>query len=228
MKVEVVPCLKDNYAYILTEGDTIAVVDPSESEPVLTALAGRKPQQIWATHHHPDHTGGILGLTAKFPEVSVAGSAYDKAHERVPRQDVVVRDGMRFPLGGLLVRVLDVPGHTLGAVAYVVDGAVFTGDTLFLAGCGRMFEGTPEVMHASLQKLADLPPATKVYVGHEYTENNLKFARAVEPENAAIAARKAQGRTVPGTIGEERETNVFLRAKSAAEFGELRSRKDNF
>lgn len=230
MQIEIVPLLKDNYAYILAHDNECVVIDPSE-EAVLGALAGRAVTQIWCTHHHMDHVGGVEAVAAAFPNAKIAGSAYDREHGRVPRQNVVAREGEDLALGSLPVRVLDVPGHTLGAVAYLVGDALFTGDTLFLAGCGRMFEGTPEVMHASLQKLATLPLNTRVFVGHEYTESNLRFGRAAEPDNAAITARAAalpKAPTVPGTIREELATNVFLRATSPAAFAALRTRKDSF
>lgn len=230
MQVEAVPLLKDNYAYVIDHDGECVVVDPSEAA-VLHALRGRRVTQVWCTHHHMDHVGGVEAVVAAFPEARVVGSAYDRAHGRVPKQGLAVSEASALTLGSQAVRVLDVPGHTLGAVAYLIGDALFTGDTLFLAGCGRMFEGTPEMMHASLQKLAALPGETRVFCGHEYTESNLRFARVIEPDNAAIATRAAalpRGVTVPGTIAQERATNVFLRAKNAAEFAELRKRKDSF
>ena len=226
-----IACLSDNYAYALECGKTraIAIVDPSEAAPVISWLAGhaadRKLTAIWNTHHHPDHCMGNDELVAKYEPEYVAAHASDKG--RVPAQTKYLNEGDSFKLGNLDVSILHIPGHTTGAVAYIVrdgdDTAVFTGDTLFLAGCGRLFEGTPAMMHASLQKLAKLPPSTKVFCGHEYTASNLKFALHVEPSNAAakakaafVADQRAKNQpSVPGTIAGELETNPFLRTNSA-------------
>lgn len=226
-----IPCLSDNYAYALVCGKTgaIAIVDPSEADPVdawlRTNAPGKKLAAIWNTHHHPDHCMGNEELVAKYAPEYVAAHASDEG--RVPAQTRSLNEGDTFELGALAVSVLHIPGHTTGAVAYVVkdgaDTAVFTGDTLFLAGCGRLFEGTPEMMHASLQKLAKLRGDTEVYCGHEYTASNLKFALHVEPSNAAAKARAAavadlrakNAPTVPGTMADELATNPFLRTNSA-------------
>lgn len=233
-----IPCLSDNYAYALVCEKTgaLAIVDPSEAAPVaawLSAHAGdKKLTAIWNTHHHPDHCMGNEELVAKYKPEYVAAHASDKG--RVPAQTKYLNEGDSFDLGALNVSILHIPGHTTGAIAYVVrDGdetAVFTGDTLFLAGCGRLFEGTPEMMHTSLQKLAKLAGDTKVYCGHEYTASNLKFALHVEPGNAAakakaatVADRRAKNQpTVPGTMAEELATNPFLRTDSAEIRGNLK------
>jgi hydroxyacylglutathione hydrolase len=226
MEVTTIPLLKDNYAYVITHENECVIVDPSESEPLLRM--GLQPTQIWCTHHHADHTGGVEALCAAFPGVRVVASAYDREKARVWGQNAEAP----LPLASSLpVQMLEVPGHTLGAVAYLVGDALFTGDTLFLAGCGRLFEGTAAQMWASLQKLAALPPETRVFCGHEYTENNLRFAVSVEPNNAAVATRLAglsANPTVPGTIAEERATNLFMRAQDAAALAELRQKKDIF
>lgn len=222
MEIDIVPCLADNYAYLLVDpsGHTV-IVDPSEPQPVLDAIEKRSltPVGIWATHHHHDHVGGINGLLQRFPGIPVLGSAYDASRQRVPALTRALEEGDTVWFESRRVRLLFVPGHTLGAVAYVCDGALFSGDTLFAAGCGRMFEGTPEVMQQSLANLRALPPETRLYCGHEYTENNLKFAQHIEPDNAAITERLARVRerraaglpSLPCTMQEEWETNPFLR-----------------
>ena len=227
MRVLPVPCLDDNYAYLVApEGAADAVViDPSEPAPVLAALAreGLRLVAILATHHHHDHVGGIAGLCAALGPLPVYAHASDVG--RVPEQTERVEEGQAFTIAGLTFHPLHVPGHTTGAVAYHVEDAVFTGDTLFVAGCGRLFEGTAAMMHASLSgKLAQLPAATRVYCGHEYTASNLRFARYAEPDNAAAEAalaraneKRARGEpTVPSTIGDELATNPFLRCDGAA------------
>jgi hydroxyacylglutathione hydrolase len=226
-EVTPVPCLSDNYAYALeckTTGE-LAIVDPSEASPVLVWLRDRKISAIWNTHHHPDHVGGNVELAAKASPKEVVAFASDKG--RIPGQTKMVNEGDTFKLGDLDVAILHIPGHTTGAIAYVVrsgnETAVFTGDTLFLSGCGRLFEGTPMMMYASLQKLARLPADTKIYCGHEYTASNLKFATHVEPGNekakarlAKVEATRAEKKpTVPGIMADELATNPFLRVNSA-------------
>jgi hydroxyacylglutathione hydrolase len=220
-----VPCLSDNYAYLVVgEGKKAFVVDPSEAAPVEAALAREQLElvAILDTHHHWDHVGGNEALAARF---GVPIWAHESDRGRVPGQTNDVREGERFEVAGLAIDPLHVPGHTLGAVAYHVSGAVFTGDTMFIAGCGRLFEGTPEQMHVSLSdKIGKLPADTQVYCGHEYTVANLHFALHVEPDNAAArarldaarATRAGGGPTVPSTIGEELAINPFLRVGEPA------------
>jgi hydroxyacylglutathione hydrolase len=224
--LEVVPLalLQDNYAYLLVDGarGEAIVIDPSEGASVHESLAARglRLTGIWCTHHHFDHTGGVAELCAAHPGVDVVGSAYDLAAGRITGQTRGVRDGDELRLGDTSLHVLEVPGHTLGAIAYVGAGHAFTGDTLFLAGCGRLFEGTPAQLAGSLARLAALPGDTRLWVGHEYTAKNLAFAGDVEPGNAEIARRIALAHrrraagvpTVPGRVDEERATNPFLRA----------------
>jgi hydroxyacylglutathione hydrolase len=226
MRILSVPCLSDNYAYLVTaDGRKEAIViDPSEAAPVIEAIEREKLSlvAIINTHHHRDHVGGNEQLRARYGELPVYAHASDVG--RIPAQTERVEEGKSIRVAGLELRPLHVPGHTLGAVAYVVEDVVFTGDTLFIAGCGRMFEGTPEGMHASLARLAALPPATRVYCGHEYTVSNLRFAETVEPDNDAIskklaAARAARERgepTVGSTLAEELATNPFLRCAEPA------------
>jgi hydroxyacylglutathione hydrolase len=218
--------LNDNFAYLIwPEGQkTAAVVDPSEAGPVRAALAaeGLRLGAILNTHHHWDHVGGNDALLEELPGLSVYGHVSDA--ERIPGQTERLEHGQAFDLLGLSFRVLHIPGHTTGAVAYVVEDAVFTGDTLFAAGCGRLFEGTPEMMHTSLNvHLSGLPDATRVFFGHEYTVSNLRFAAHVEPDNQDVRAKAervaqqlaAGEHSTPSTIGEERRTNPFMRCDAA-------------
>jgi hydroxyacylglutathione hydrolase len=253
LEIELVPCLKDNYAYLLRDGasGTVAAVDPSEAAPVLAALAHRAWPLAYVlnTHHHWDHTGGNLELKAK-TGASVVGPAADR--ERIPGIDIALADGASWSLGQAEARILFIPGHTRGHIAYHFpeSKAVFCGDTLFALGCGRMFEGTAPQMWTSLSKLRNLPADTRVYCGHEYTQANARFALTVEPRNAKLrtrasavdAARAKHLPTVPSTMGEERDTNPFLRADQpgfadevgligadpVTVFAEVRRRKDNF
>ncbi len=233
MRVLPIPCLSDNYAYLVIDGSSAAIVDPSEHAPVLAAIEreGVTPVAIWLTHHHWDHIGGVEGILAAYPRLEVVAHASDKT--RIVKATKLVDEGDTVTLGNLRAKILYNPGHTLGAISYWIaegDGLVFTGDTLFAAGCGRVFEGTPEMMHASLHKLAALPPSTRVYFGHEYTAANLKFAAHVEPDNKAIAARIASLTTpsTPSTIADERATNPFLLAKDVPEFAARREAKNSF
>jgi hydroxyacylglutathione hydrolase len=220
MKILQIPLLRDNYGYLVVCQDTnvAAIIDPSEADPVLQRAEQEKVElnAILNTHHHRDHTGGNEGLLAA-ENLDVYGHKSDA--ERIHGLTHGVDEGDEVRVGELTGKVLFVPGHTKGHVAYLFGNALFCGDTLFVAGCGRLFEGTPEQMHASLSKLMALPDDTKVYCGHEYTETNLRFALTLEPKNYKIAAKyeKVQGlrsrglATVPSTIAEEKETNPFLR-----------------
>jgi hydroxyacylglutathione hydrolase len=245
--IEIVPCLKDNYAYLVSHGGLCAVVDPSEAAPVEAALRGRRLTHILNTHHHADHSGGNRDLKEKYG-AQVVGPEKDRS--RIPAIDVGVEEAHGWQFGDLKVGVLEVPAHTRGAIGFVIGDAVFTGDTLFALGCGRLFEGTPQMMFDSLAKFAALSEATKVYCGHEYTLSNARFAMTLEPGNrelrerlAAVEALRADSvPTVPSTIGLEKRTNPFLRARSAEiratlgmekagdvdVFAEIRRRKDNF
>lgn len=221
--LQIVPiaCLSDNYAYLLVSNGTAAVVDPSETAPVLEALdkIDAKLEQIWLTHHHWDHVGGIDGICEQFGSLSVFGSQYDLENQRISHQTKGLVDGDRFSFAGSQVDILSIPGHTLGAIAFVIEGNLFSGDTLFLGGCGRVFEGTMKMMSESLSKLRELPTNTRVWCGHEYTVSNLRFARTVEPENAsvaealerAVATRERGDFTVPGLLEIEVNVNPFLR-----------------
>ena len=225
VEVVVVPQLADNYAYLLGDpaNRVAGVVDCAEAEPVLAAVRERgwRLVTVLATHHHYDHVGGNLDLLAADPTLRVYGSTADAP--RIPGITDRLRDGDPVTIGAVSGRALFIPAHTSGHVAYFFpgEGIVFTGDTLFAAGCGRLFEGDAAQMMRSLALLAELPPSTKVYCGHEYTEKNLRFAQMLEPDSAAVAAKltrvqalRAAGKpTVPSTIAEEHATNPFLRVR---------------
>ena len=226
MRVEIVPCLRDNYAYLVStdDGTTCAVIDPSEALPVERALErlGLTLGAILNTHHHHDHVGGNSELRLSRRGLAVFGHASDRG--RIPEQTHFLEHGEQFEVVGLTFSVMHIPGHTTGAIAYITEGAVFTGDTLFAAGCGRLFEGTPRDMYESLNlKLGALPGETAVYCGHEYTVNNLRFAASLEPTNQAIVRKLERVRaqtergepSVPSTLDDERATNPFLRTDNA-------------
>ena len=227
MRVVAIPCLKDNYAYlVVTDSGDAAIVDASEAAPVRDAIRreGIRARAIWSTHHHWDHVGGNEELAAELGLEEVVGHVSDRG--RLPGQTRGVDTGERVRVGDVEAECIHIPGHTLGAVAYFVDlqgeRFVFTGDTLFRAGCGRLFEGTPSQMHASLTRLGKLPGDTRTYVGHEYTLSNLRFAAHLEPSNPDVAhaldratqLRAEDKPTVGTTIDDERRVNPFLRVRS--------------
>jgi hydroxyacylglutathione hydrolase len=250
LRIERIPTLSDNYTYLVACEETgeAAIIDAPEAAPVTERVdaLGCDVTKLLSTHHHADHTGANPELARRY-DAPVFGHSSEAG--RIPGFTDGLDEGDEVRVGRHTARVLFVPAHTRGHVAYVFDaaGALFCGDTLFAAGCGRIFEGTPEMMYAALcQKLSALPDATRVFCGHEYTESNLAFAEHVEPDNQAVrdkiervsAARAkaaadwhdatAAEMTVPSSIGEERETNPFMRAADAAELGRLRALKDGF
>jgi hydroxyacylglutathione hydrolase len=231
-RVVPVPCLNDNYAYLVVCARTAAaaIVDPGEPGPIVDAVRreGVELAAIWATHHHGDHVGGVADVIRELGEIEVV--AHDRDRDRVPHASRIVDDGDEVSVGDVVARIVHNPGHTLGAISYVIDGppgAVFTGDTLFAAGCGRLFEGTAEMMRVSLDRLAALAPETRVYFGHEYTAANLRFAAAVEPDSAAVAERAGRltAPSTPSTIADERATNPFMRCREISVIAAARARE---
>ncbi|KAJ4907328.1 Hydroxyacylglutathione hydrolase 2 [Raphanus sativus] len=225
LQIEMVPCLKDNYAYILHDEDTgtVGVVDPSEAEPVIDSLqrSGRNLTYILNTHHHYDHTGGNLELKDRYG-AKVIGSALDR--DRIPGIDIALKDGEKWMFAGHEVHVMDTPGHTKGHISLYFPGsrAIFSGDTLFSLSCGKLFEGTPKQMLASLKKIIALPDDTSIYCGHEYTLSNSKFALSIEPNNEVLQSyaahvaelRKKKLPTIPTTLKMEKACNPFLRSSN--------------
>ena len=244
LSIEPIPCLRDNYAYLISDEDSgdAWLVDPSEPGPPGAVLRrrGLRLRGILATHHHTDHVGGISTLLDQHRNVWVAGHTRDSG--RIPRQTILIdAPADRFiatdlQMGGHGVQAMYIPGHTLGAIAWYLPprtgspGDVFTGDTLFAAGCGRLFEGSPTQMHTSLQRLVALPPETRLWFGHEYTTANLRFAAAVEPDNTEVTGRAATLPicTTPTTVALELATNPFVRASSPEVLAERRQAKDEF
>lgn len=255
MPVEIVtiPCLSDNYAYLVRDEATgkVALVDAPEAGPIERALEERgwALDQIWITHHHGDHTEGVDALRERF-DARVVGHVEDRA--RLPALDLEVGEGETITLGDTTARIIEVSGHTIGHIAFFIEEApaAFTADSLMALGCGRVFEGTMPMMWESLSKLMELPKETAIYSGHNYGQANGRFALSIEPENAALKDRiirikeaDREGRPiVPVTLAEELETNPFLRARipsvkaavgmadadPAEVFAEIRQRKDRF
>ncbi|MDO6585656.1 hydroxyacylglutathione hydrolase [Salipiger sp. 1_MG-2023] len=251
MEIITVPCLSDNYAYLVKGPTGVTLIDAPEAAPIVAALEARGWQlsDLLITHHHHDHVGGVVALRERYG-CTVTGPRAEA--EKLPSLDRAVQGGDTFEAGGVEVQVIYVPGHTLGHVAFYLPsaGAVFTADSLMALGCGRIFEGTAPMMWDSLSKLAALPSETMVYSGHEYTASNAKFALTVDPRNEAlilradaIAKARTEGRpTAACTLSEELATNPFLRpdspairdllgmkaASDAEVFAEIRARKDRF
>jgi len=222
VSIEAIPAFSDNYIWLIRGGGTeCAVVDPGDAEPVLRKLeeTGLELRCILLTHHHFDHLGGAVKLLGEYPEAI----AYGPDDARIDCEHVACREGdaVAIPPLGLQFKVLEVPAHTKTHIAFHGHGMLFCGDTLFSVGCGKLFEGTPEHMQASLDKLAALPADTKVYCGHEYTVSNCRFATKVEPDNdklrakakAAESLRADDKITLPGTLAEELEVNPFMRTR---------------
>lgn len=234
-----IPALSDNYIWLVHEpgsGETV-VVDPAEAGPVLAEAARRgwRITQIWNTHWHPDHVGGNADIKAATGCIITGPRA---EADRIDTLDATVAAGDIVSLGPVQARVMDVPAHTSGHIAYHLadEQVIFVGDTLFAMGCGRLFEGTAAQMFDNMRQLAQLPDETRVYCAHEYTQSNGRYALVAEPDNAALVERMARvdamrtrgEPTIPSTIGEERATNPFMRARSVEELAERRAAKDSF
>lgn len=225
LHIEPIPAYTDNYIWMLSDGHRAAVVDPGDAKPVRTVLGERGLElgAILITHWHPDHTGGIAALCAQWPDVPVYGPAAEGHKFKGLTHPLKQGSRLRLDFLNLELEALEIPGHTLGHIALHGGGRLFCGDTLFSAGCGRLFEGSAAQMHSSLSRLAALGDDTRVYCGHEYTLSNLAFASAVEPQNrhVADAAAKVRGQraenkpSLPSTVGEEKRINPFLRCAEA-------------
>jgi hydroxyacylglutathione hydrolase len=241
LRIEAVPCLQDNYLWLLKDGPTgsVAICDPGEAAPAMAAVeaAGGRLDQILLTHHHGDHVDGVAELKARFPDAKVVGAALDA--NRLPPLDLVVKEGDIVPFGAARAEVLHLPGHTTGHIAFhfVADHALLCGDVIFALGCGRPLEqGGMEALWHSLRRVARLPGNTRLCCGHEYTESNARFALHLDPGNAALKAEaeaagalRAAGRpTVPTTVAQELAANPFLRARDLAEFAARREAKNHF
>jgi hydroxyacylglutathione hydrolase len=237
LEIVAVPAFSDNYIWLIHDADSgeTAAVDPGDAAPALAEAQRRgwTIGQVWNTHWHPDHTGGNLAAKQATGCI-VSGPAV----RPIAGVDVPLEEGAEVRIGAHIGKVWAIPGHTLDHVALVFEAEriAFVGDTLFAMGCGRLFEGTAEQMHGSLQRLAALPDDTALYCGHEYTLANARFAAFAEPDNVAIGRRleeatqlRAAGRpTLPTSVGEERATNPFVRARDSVELGRLRAEKDSF
>jgi hydroxyacylglutathione hydrolase len=237
LNINIVNAFEDNYIFMLTCDVTgeVAVVDPGDAAVVMDFLGDQKLAKIFITHHHHDHIGGVEKLVEKYGCDVIA---FKGDQNRIPCITATVGEGDKVQVGHAQASVMSIPGHTTGHIGYYFadEKALFCGDTLFVAGCGRLFEGTADIMFNSMVKLNLLPDDTAVYCAHEYTLANLNFATHVAPddikikESLKLASKKRQARkaTVPSTIGVEKEHNVFLKAKTVQEFARFRQLKDNF
>ena len=252
MKVEIIPCLNDNYSYLIHEKktNTVSIVDPSEFKACDAVINNyKKLDFILNTHHHADHVGANLELKKKYNS-KILGSKSDK--DRIPGIDIFLKENQKQKIGNLEFEVIFVPGHTRGHIAFFFnkEKVAFTGDTLFSLGCGRVFEGTHAEMFKSLSKLKNLPLDTKIYCGHEYTKSNLNFCLAYDTKNTFLKEKKKDVQkklnsnqpTIPSTLGEEINTNIFLRcddpeikhalglqdSSEVEVFSKLRDLKDSF
>ena len=239
MQVEIIPCLQDNYSYLIIDDNTnsACVIDPSEAKPIINFLKNRNInlKYILNTHHHYDHIGGNKDLKKKFGSVIVG---FKEDADRIPELDILVEDNQVWQAENFIAKIIHVPGHTSGHICFhfFKEKLVFTGDTLFSLGCGRIFEGTYKEMFESLNKIKSLPEETKVYCGHEYTLNNSKFCIIYDHQNLNLKKKVESIKqqtldrlpTIPSTIKDELECNIFLRTNDLDSFSKLRDLKDNF
>ena len=239
MKIQIIPCLQDNYSYLIIDevNNTACVIDPSEADPIIEYLENNKIKLkfILNTHHHYDHVGGNQKLKEKYG-ASIVG--YKGDQERIPGIDILINDQETWKYENFEAKAIYVPGHTLGHICFYFykEESIFTGDTLFSLGCGKIFEGTYEQMFNSLMKLKELPQSTKIFCGHEYTKQNSKFCIAYDKDNEKLKAKikdielklKDGKPTIPSTIKDELECNIFLRSNNVESFSKLRDLKDNF
>ncbi|MBD1167262.1 hydroxyacylglutathione hydrolase [Pelagibacterales bacterium SAG-MED09] len=239
MRIEIIPCLQDNYSYLIIDdtNNFACVIDPSESEPIINFLENKniKLKYILNTHHHYDHIGGNQELKKKYGSVVVGFKGDSK---RIPGIDILLKDNQIWKAENFEAKIMHIPGHTSGHICYhfFKEKIVFTGDTLFSLGCGRIFEGTYKEMFESLKIIKSLPEETKIYCGHEYTLNNSKFCIKYDPENQSLKKKIENLKkkivaglpTIPSTIKEELDCNIFLRTQDLETFSKLRDLKDNF
>ena len=239
MKVEVIPCLQDNYSYLIIDkiNNTACVIDPSESKPIINFLEKENInlKYILNTHHHFDHVGGNKNLKKKYNSVVIG---YKDDANRIPEIDILLEDNQIWKADNFEAKIMHIPGHTTGHICYhfFKEKLIFTGDTLFSLGCGKLFEGTYQDMFSSLKKIKKLSQDTKIYCGHEYTLQNSKFCIEYDPENTKLQNKITEIKkklennlpTIPSTLKDENECNIFLRAKDVESFSKLRDLKDIF
>ena len=239
IKIEIIPCLQDNYSYLIIDENKndACVVDPSEAKPIINFIEKENInlKYILNTHHHFDHIGGNIELKEKYDSI-VIGYKHDA--ERIPEINVLVEDNQIWKEDNFEAKIIHIPGHTTGHIAFYFfnEKIIFTGDTLFSLGCGKIFEGTYKEMFESLSKIKNLPEDTKIYCGHEYTLQNSKFCIKHDPQNQNLQNKitkineklKNNVPTIPSILKDEKECNIFLRAKNVESFSKLRDLKDNF
>ena len=239
MRVEVIPCLQDNYSYLIIDksNNSACVVDPSEAKPIMNFVEKENInlKYILNTHHHFDHVGGNKNLKKKYNSVVIG---YKDDANRIPEIDILLEDNQIWKADNFEAKIMHIPGHTTGHICYhfFKEKLIFTGDTLFSLGCGKLFEGTYQDMFSSLKKIKKLSQDTKIYCGHEYTLQNSKFCIEYDPENTKLKNKITEIKkklennlpTIPSTLKDENECNIFLRAKDLESFSKLRDLKDIF
>jgi hydroxyacylglutathione hydrolase len=239
IKIEIIPCLQDNYSYLIIDesNNDACVIDPSEAKPIINFIQRENInlRYILNTHHHFDHIGGNKELTEKYNSL-VVGFKHDA--ERIPEISILVEDNQIWKKDNFEAKIIHIPGHTTGHIGFYFfkEKVIFTGDTLFSLGCGRIFEGTYKQMFESLSKIKNLPDDTKIYCGHEYTLQNSNFCITHDPQNLNLQNKIIKIReklsenkpTIPSILKDEKECNIFLRAKNVESFSKLRDLKDNF